>query len=89
MRIWRCAISKIQPFIREALIAVIGWSHGGTVVLRAINHNGHQAAKRPAPGFRAAIAFYPKCFGNESFRIPFLMQMGAEDYGPRPRRASP
>lgn len=69
-----------QPFIRGSHISVIGWSNGGTAVIRAIDHSGPQVAKRPVPDFRAAIAFYPKCFGTGSFRIPFLMQMGAEDY---------
>lgn len=72
---------QAQPFINRSRVSVIGWSNGGTVVMRAINHSGHQIVERPTPGFRAAIAFYPKCFGNESFRIPFLIQMGAEDWG--------
>ena len=49
-------------------------------MIRAIDDGRLRTAKRPAPGFRAAVAFYPKCFGNETFRTPFLMLMGAEDY---------
>ncbi|ETW93115.1 MAG: hypothetical protein ETSY1_40660 [Candidatus Entotheonella factor] len=71
---------QAQPFIRGSHISVIGWSNGGTVLLRALDQGKPQAAKRPTPIFRAAIAFYPKCFGNESFRTPLLMLMGAEDY---------
>lgn len=71
---------QAQPVVRGSHVSVIGWSNGGTVLLRAIDQGQPQAAKRPSPHFRAAIAFYPKCFGRESFHTPLLMLMGAEDY---------
>jgi dienelactone hydrolase len=49
-------------------IAVVGWSHGGSTALAAINlRNPQVAAFRVSPGappfFRAAVAFYPGCAG--------------------------
>ena len=46
-------------------IAVVGWSHGGSAVLHAIDLDDVDvAAYRATPGapfFRAAVAFYPGC----------------------------
>jgi dienelactone hydrolase len=46
-------------------IALVGWSHGGSATLYAINDKDPEvAAFRATPGapfFRAAIAFYPGC----------------------------
>jgi dienelactone hydrolase len=39
-------------------IALLGWSHGGSVALQAIEKQNRAAA---APFFRAAVAFYPGC----------------------------
>ncbi len=47
-------------------IALVGWSHGGSATLAAVNGKDPRiAAFRSAPGapppFRAAVAFYPGC----------------------------
>ena len=47
-------------------IALVGWSHGGSVALQAVNTRDAVVARffdRPAapPFFRAAVAFYPGC----------------------------
>jgi dienelactone hydrolase len=48
-------------------IAVVGWSHGGSAALYAINARDADvasfAATSGAPAFRAAVAFYPGCNG--------------------------
>lgn len=46
-----------QPFIRPDRIALIGWSNGGSTVLRTV---GDKASAGKA-GFATAIAFYPGC----------------------------
>ena len=54
-----------RPDIAADRIAVVGWSHGGSTALQAINVNDVEVASfRAAPGapfFRAAVAFYPGC----------------------------
>jgi dienelactone hydrolase len=47
-------------------IALVGWSHGGSAVLQAVNTRDRAVAEffdRPGapPFFRAAVAFYPGC----------------------------
>jgi dienelactone hydrolase len=53
--------------IRGNRIAVVGWSHGGSAVLQAINVRDPEVAafesSPNAPAFRAAVAFYPGCNG--------------------------
>jgi dienelactone hydrolase len=54
------------PGTDPARIALVGWSHGGSTTLAAINVRDPKVdAFRNAPGapsfFRAAIAFYPSC----------------------------
>lgn len=47
-----------QPFIDAARIALLGWSHGGSTTLLAIEQGGKPILE-PAP--KLAIAFYPGC----------------------------
>ena len=47
------------PFVDRDRIAVLGWSHGGWGVLRAISETS-MLQYRGDP-FRAAVAFYPYC----------------------------
>jgi dienelactone hydrolase len=74
-----------QPGIDKTRIAVVGWSNGGTTVLRAIS-----TATTAAPvEFKTAIAFYPGCRGIAerpgpdgkpwAARLPLTILMGAAD----------
>jgi dienelactone hydrolase len=52
--------------IARERIAVVGWSHGGSTALQAVNRGDRTIASffaRPdaPPFFRAAVAFYPGC----------------------------
>jgi len=55
-----------RPDIARNRIALVGWSHGGSAVLQAVNSRDAAVAaffqRRDAPPFfRAAVAFYPGC----------------------------
>jgi dienelactone hydrolase len=58
-------------------IALMGWSHGGSVTLATLGN----APQEPAEGFRTAIAFYPGCRGVPPWRTktPTLILIGAAD----------
>lgn len=65
-------------------VALLGWSHGGGVVLDTVSH-----PNPVTPGFRAAIAFYPGCSARarspERFHpaAPLLLLIGeADDWTP-------
>ena len=70
-------------------IAVVGWSHGGSAVLHAINLDDVDVAAYRAtlgaPFFRAAVAFYPGCRlpleAGEHWRpgVPTRLHVGALD----------
>jgi len=77
-----------QDFIRGDRIVLMGWSHGGSTVLAAIDGS---AAARPAGlthDFRGAIAFYPGCrvaahATRWRTRIPLVILIGeADDWTP-------
>ena len=60
------AFAAAQPGVDRERIALVGWSHGGSTTLAAINGRDPEvAAFLSAPGappnFRAAVAFYPGC----------------------------
>jgi dienelactone hydrolase len=72
------AWAAAQPWAAGAPV-LLGWSHGGTTVLRAW-------ARAPAGALSAAIAFYPGCGGFSpgsawaaNATAPLLMQLGAAD----------
>jgi dienelactone hydrolase len=72
------------PFVDPGRIAVLGWSHGGITVLRALSF-------RDEPPFRAAIAFYPYCYSGilDGRNAPALILMGdADDWTPAERCVS-
>jgi dienelactone hydrolase len=68
---------KTQAFVARDKIMVVGWSHGGSTVLRFV-------AGRGAGEVAGAIAFYPGCSslvkrGGWASRVPLTILMGAED----------
>lgn len=68
---------KTQDFVAPGRIAVVGWSNGGSTVLRYV-------ARREAEAVKGAIAFYPGCTsilkrGGWQSRVPLEILMGSED----------
>ena len=59
------AYARTLPGIDRTRIAMVGWSHGGSTTLAAINARDARAIAAQgtpeAPLFRAAVAFYPGC----------------------------
>ncbi len=70
-----------QPFVKAGAIALLGWSNGGSTVLRAVT-------KRTSRGFRRAFAFYPGCRSmlkrlKARPRVPLTILIGgADDWTP-------
>lgn len=71
-----------QPGVSPARIAVLGWSHGGSAVLAAIDSSRPEVrgqAVQPA----LAVAFYPGC--SDALRsgwrteVPLAMMLGEDD----------
>jgi len=62
-------------------IVVIGWSHGGSAALWAVNKNwGPRFRPFPWVRFQAAAAFYPGCAPDHTaFMTPVLILMGGAD----------
>ena len=61
-------------------VALLGWSHGGSAVLAAMNARSADASRRisaqlgdPAAFFLTAIAFYPGCYAS---------LLGSDGYAP-------
>lgn len=73
-----------QPEVDVSRIALLGWSHGGSTVLSAVN-----AARKDATDLsvqpKAAVAFYPGCSAYANQRtpyrlaVPLLILMGEND----------
>lgn len=62
-------------------IGLMGWSHGGSAALWAVDRDWSRAYQ-PYPWlrFRATTVFYPGCgFTHAAFTTPVLMLMGAAD----------
>jgi dienelactone hydrolase len=68
-----------QPQVDAARIVLLGWSHGATTTLTAINAARSDAVRPVA----AAVVFYPGCSAlrQQQFVLtqPLLMLLGAED----------
>ena len=66
-----------QPFVQRGNIGMIGHSHGGWTVMRAVQASYGLAAR----GLKAAVAYYPFCQarfdGNVS--VPLLILIGDKD----------
>lgn len=80
-----------QPGIDPTTIGLLGWSHGGGVVLHAIG----QTTAPIQPGFAAAVAFYPGCTTRSAAPERFhpstalLVLMGeSDDWTPAPACAA-
>jgi len=80
------AFLRQLPAVDPRRIALLGWSHGGSVTLDAISQ---QSASAPGAGFAAAVAFYPACrLQNRQARAfhpyaPLLLLIGeADDWTP-------
>jgi dienelactone hydrolase len=67
------------PFVDSGQIGVMGWSHGATSTLEALQY-GPQEEALGAP-FRAGVAFYPYCTPRRLRRLkaPLLVMIGEED----------
>lgn len=67
------------PYVDAGRIAILGWSHGGGVVLDTISH------RPPSAGFNAAVSFYPGCTSRnkraDRFHpyAPLLLLIGETD----------
>jgi dienelactone hydrolase len=78
-----------QPGIDPKRVALVGFSHGGSTVLAAVNETDAKVAawrarQRDGLFFRTAIAFYPGCgasLRNERWRpaVPLAILVGADD----------
>lgn len=80
---------QARPDIDAARIALVGWSHGGSTVLAALDAADARvaaaaAAEATRPFFRTAIAFYPGCAASlrdARWRpaTPLAILIGADD----------
>jgi dienelactone hydrolase len=76
-----------RPYVDRARIGTMGWSNGGVFAMASINGPSLERARArgvvmPAPGVRAAIAFYPGgCFSliKEQVVRPLLVLLGDAD----------
>jgi dienelactone hydrolase len=74
-----------QPFVDNTRLALLGWSHGGSSVLSAVDKGPGEASRA---SFRAAIAFYPGCRvyaerADYGVRMPLTILIGdADDWTP-------
>jgi dienelactone hydrolase len=57
-------------------IGVMGWSHGGTTAVKAVNQSGEPDRVKP---FAAAVAFYPACYKSIDPITPLLILSGGQD----------
>lgn len=53
---------QARPDVLAGRVGVLGWSHGGTTTLHAVDAPAQERFAAPGgDGFRAAVAFYPGC----------------------------
>lgn len=57
-------------------VGVMGWSHGGTTTVKAVNQSGEPDREKP---FAAAVAFYPACYKSIDPVMPLLILSGGKD----------
>jgi dienelactone hydrolase len=74
------AFLRRQPFVDPALIAVIGFSQGGTAVLSALEQRDSELFEDgDGRKFRAGVAFYPNCAVDGDMMVPTLVLIGELD----------
>ena len=66
-----------QPFVQRGNIGMIGHSHGGWTVMRAVQKDYGLAAR----GLKAAVAYYPLCQPqfDSGVAVPLLILIGDKD----------
>lgn len=88
------AYLQAQPFVRADRVGLMGWSQGGSTVLRSIGVPSlGRPASLPRGDFRAAVAFYPGCQSlgklaqaGWTSRIPLMVLMGGADVWDPPQQ---
>lgn len=83
------AVLAAHPRIDAKRIVLMGFSHGGrTALVAAAPSVARSYAREGAPGFRAFVAFYPRCrgmFPGASVAAPLRIHIGAlDDWTPAP-----
>ncbi len=68
------------PYVDGNRIGLVGWSHGGWTVLKAVSNDAMHEPLRSDP-FKAAVAFYPYCGDLVLRRLdaPLLVLIGDAD----------
>ena len=68
---------QTQPFIRSSDVTAIGWSHGGSALLKILEGTGPDE-RSP---LRSVIAYTPGCANLEPWdsKVPALVLLGAND----------
>lgn len=66
-----------QPYVREKHLAMIGFSHGGWTIMKAIQEGIYLKEY----GVRGAVAYYPYCHPKDdaAVDVPLLILMGEKD----------
>jgi dienelactone hydrolase len=79
------AYLRSLPLVRSDRVGVIGFSHGGWAVLKAVLANS--VAESGARAFAAAVAFYPGCDppGSPLVTDTLILIGDADDWTPAPR----
>jgi dienelactone hydrolase len=72
-----------RPDVDPKSVLVVGWSHGGSTVVGVVRPEA-KGRRAGGPRFRAAIAFYPGCFGPLRLKgyeatMPLLILHGGDD----------
>jgi dienelactone hydrolase len=69
-----------QPFVDRTRIGVMGWSHGATTILYAVDDLYLHLPRIKPDAFKVAISFYPFCL-NRLFQLntALLILIGEED----------
>jgi dienelactone hydrolase len=75
-----------QPFIDPGRIGVIGFSAGAIAALSIVQTRDFELFENESEHrFKAAVAYYPACFGDGNVAIPTLILIGDRDDWSPPR----